>query len=116
MIDKIKFLIRELIKTFSKNDDSYFSRKKIEIFILFINSIILLNVYFFYNLNSFTVDNVDAFMLIFVSLMVYAGWNNIHLFNIRKYFNEINKNQNEVSDKDKTQDSSDNGGDDLIKS
>lgn len=76
-INRIKnsWFLRELLKTLS-NNDSFFSSKRIERLILFLNSMILIDVYCYSNWSKITVTEI---LLIFSAQMVYAGYQVVQL-------------------------------------
>lgn len=68
--ENCKWFIREVRDTFS-NEPSYFARKRIESFILFMNAIILLDLFCIK-----TWDKIDSteMLAMFGAQMVYAGY------------------------------------------
>lgn len=68
--ENCKWFVAQIRDTFS-NSPSYFSRKRIESFILYINAMILLDAWYIYHFKE--VDYVTA-LAVFGAQMVYAGY------------------------------------------
>ncbi len=68
--DNAKWFVREIRATFS-NEPSYFARKRIESFILFLNATILLDLFCIKNWGKITSTEILA---IFTAQMIYAGY------------------------------------------
>lgn len=81
------WFFKELLLTFS-SQPSFFSKKRIETFIIFINGLILLDAYFFCNIDKITPEEA---LLYFASNMGYAGWQTLQIIKEKLYFNN-NKN------------------------
>lgn len=86
--ENFKWLIREIQATFS-NKPSYFARKRIESFILFLNSIVILDAWTYKNINTISWEGIIA---IFGAQMIYAGY---QVQQIRKDILHINQKTNE---------------------
>lgn len=68
--ESTKWFIREIQATFS-NKPSYFARKRIESFMLFINATVILDLFCIKNWNRISSAEILA---IFTAQMVYAGY------------------------------------------
>lgn len=89
IIDRTKWHCKELVKTFS-NQPSYYSSKRIERGVLFVNSIILLD--FFYVKQYEQLTTTEA-VSIFGAQLVYAGF---HVKQIQKDIKESKTEQSSV--------------------
>lgn len=69
----IKWLAKELIYTFS-NKPSFFSRKRIESCVLFINAMVLLDVWYVKNIQIPDKIQLTEALAVFTAQMVYAGY------------------------------------------
>lgn len=65
-----KWFVVEMIRTFS-NKPSYFARKRIESFVLFLNAMVLLDVWYIKSFEK--IDYVSA-LGVFTAQMIYAGY------------------------------------------
>lgn len=65
-----KWFIRQIRDTFS-NKPSYFSRKRIESFFIFINATILLDIWLYKNIDDL---NWEGMVAIYGAQMIYAGY------------------------------------------
>lgn len=68
--NKIIWFIKEWLKTYS-DQPSFFSSKRFERCILFVNSMILLDVFCYKNISKMTTEEI---LVIFAAQMVYVGY------------------------------------------
>lgn len=75
----LKWFITEIIKTFS-NEPSFFSSKRIERMMIFINAMTFLDVMMLALIKADKIDPTSAVTL-FAAQMAYAGWTTKQIFN-----------------------------------
>jgi hypothetical protein len=104
--ENTKWFIREIRNTFS-NQASYFARKRIESFILFINAMILLDAWYIASFDK--IDYVMA-LAVFTAQMVYAGYQVSQIRKDMKLTGDIKSDiQNIVKEETKEEAKTENG-------
>lgn len=69
---EIKWIYREVLKTFSSNEKSFFSSKRIERFAFVFTALFAANYWFYTHVSTLTYEMVIAFVLTFLAA---AGYN-----------------------------------------
>lgn len=75
-ISRIKWHLKELNKTLS-NQESFYSSKRLERMLLFINAMILLDLFVIKQYHKLTTSEIVAF---FTAQMLYAGFTTTQIF------------------------------------
>lgn len=99
LFKSIKWFLIQILYTFSSEKKSFFSRRRIEGFIVFVNGILLLDFYYFSNVDKISAEEA---LIYFIANMGYAGWQTVQMFNEKlKKYNSTNNASNNTGNLDK---------------